>query len=72
MTLQIKILDISISPRFILSIDEVLPVSIWGHSALDDDDLPRVQASRYGPCVWDHLRWRADVKAPGTCTDTSL
>lgn len=35
--------------------ERLLPVSIGGHSALDDDDLPRVQASRYGPCVRDRL-----------------
>ena len=54
----------------ILLLNDVLPVSIWGHSALDDDDLPRVQASRYGPCVWDHLRWRVDVRALDTCNCT--
>lgn len=32
------------------------PVSVWGHGALDDDDLPGVQASGYGPRVWDRLR----------------
>lgn len=35
--------------------ERLLPVGIGRHSALDDDDLPRVQASWYGPCVWDRL-----------------
>lgn len=36
-------------------VSKTLPVSIRGHGALDDNDLPRVQASRYGPRVRDHL-----------------
>lgn len=47
------------------------PVSIRGHRALDDDDLPGVKASRYGPCVRDHLRWTVDIRPRDTCTDTS-
>lgn len=31
------------------------PVSLGRNRALDDDDLPGVQASRYGPSVWDRL-----------------
>lgn len=47
------------------------PVSIRGHRALDDDDLPGVKASRYGPRVRDHLRWTVDIRPRDTCTDTS-
>lgn len=49
--------------------DSHLPVSIWGHGALDDDDLPRVQASGYGPRVRDHLGWRDDGKGSLGKTD---
>lgn len=34
----------------------ILPVRIGGDGALDDDDLPGVQATRYGSSVRDHLQ----------------
>lgn len=40
------------------------PVGIGRHRALDDDDLPRVEPSGYGPCVRDHLGRTADMRTP--------